>query len=79
MVISKDIHARYPASAIVQAAHTIMRTGTLKAEGSLGEEDVIRLGSQASEKKVEPKTDNADNFFMEEVIIRSHVLYDIIT
>lgn len=67
MAISKDIHARYPASAIVQAAHTIMRTGTLKAEGSLGEEDIIRLGSQASEKKVEPKTDNADNFFMEEI------------
>ena len=65
MVISKDISATYPNSPPPSfAPHMISRTGTLKAESSVGsEEEFGKLRTDFSSSKSE----NYDNMFMEDV------------
>jgi hypothetical protein len=63
MVISKDIHARYPAnSAPIGGPPVLTRTGTLRNDAIPGEEEVAR-----KDKDYTAKADNPDNLFVEEV------------
>jgi len=63
MVVSRDIHSRYPASVAVGGAPPILtRTGTLRSEALSGEEEAGRR-----DKDGVGRTDNADNAFVEEV------------
>ncbi|KAI0642652.1 spindle pole body interacting protein [Trametes meyenii] len=78
MVVSKDIHMNHPAS-WSSSNPLIIRTGTLKAEGSVGsEEDVVRVQTKegAATQKLEfaGRPDSADNLFIEDVLgaIASH-------
>ncbi|KAF9816590.1 hypothetical protein IEO21_03991 [Rhodonia placenta] len=78
MVVSKDIYANYPTNPIFSQGPLIMRTGTLRAEGSAGsEEDVGRPSRDiAAPQKAElsGKADSSDNLFMEDILsaIASH-------
>lgn len=73
MVVSKDIYANYPTNPIFSQGPLIMRTGTLRAEGSAGsEEDVGRPSRDiAAPQKAElsGKADSSDNLFMEDVSV----------
>lgn len=65
MVVSKDISAAYPHTPpSTFAPQLISRTGTLKAESSIGsEEEFGKLRSDYPSSK----SDNHDNVFMEDV------------
>ncbi len=72
MVISKDIHINYPASSGTLPGQLITRTGTLKAEGSVGSEEEMSVRpsrelNSAQKAEFVGKFDNADNIFMEDV------------
>lgn len=72
MVVSKDIHVNYPPTSIQinNPSQLIIRTGTLKAEGSIGsEEDVIRPsgGNSAPRAEYSSKGESQDNMFVEDV------------
>ncbi|KAI0819413.1 spindle pole body interacting protein [Trametes gibbosa] len=77
MVVSKDIHLNHPAS-WSSSNPLIIRTGTLKAEGSVGsEEDAVRVqkeGGPTQKTEFAGRPDSADNMFIEDVIaaIQSH-------
>lgn len=69
MVVSKDISTSYPYSPPPTLAPQLTnRTGTLKAESSIGsEEEFGKLRSDYTSSK----TDNYDNTFMEDVSLPS--------
>jgi hypothetical protein len=66
--VAKDIHINHPVSPIVGFGGPLMtRTGTLKAESSLGSED-IAAGKDAKNDFSANKVDNnLDNQFIEDV------------
>ena len=79
MVVHKDIFLNHPAS-WAPTNPLIMRTGTLKAESSIGsEDDVVRVPTKegGASQKVEfaGRQDNADNVFIEDVRGRFLGLY----
>lgn len=72
MIISKDIHSSHPQSGTQGGPPSLIsRTGTLKAEASIGSED--ELGRISGRDKEAPrsdytaKADSADNVFIEDV------------
>lgn len=72
MIVSKDIHASHPQSGTQGGAPALtLRTGTLKADASIGSED--DLGRIPGREKEPPrgdytaKADSADNVFIEDV------------
>ena len=72
MIVSKDIHSSHPPSGTQGGPPSlILRTGTLKAEASIGSED--ELGRISGRDKEAPrsdytaKADSADNVFIEDV------------
>ena len=72
MIVSKDIHASHPPSGTQPGlASTLARSGTLRAESSIGSEDDLgRLPGrekEASKNDFTAKADNADNIFIEDV------------
>jgi len=72
MIVSKDIHTAHPPSgAQVAPLSTLSRSGTLKAESSIGSEDDLgRLpGRDRESQKTDftAKADSADNVFIEDV------------
>lgn len=72
MVVSKDIHSNYPLIATgIPPVQLIMRSGTLKAEGSLtSEEDFVRPSKDLTAvQKAEllGKAETTDNLFMDDV------------
>ena len=72
MVVSKDIQMNYPPSATgAPPVQLIMRSGTLKAEGSLtSEEDFVRPSKDLNAvQKAEllGKAETTDNIFMDDV------------
>ena len=74
MVISKDIHLNFPTTAPV--GQLLMRTGTLKAEGSAGSEEEMAVRPSKELSSVQKaefigKFDNADNIFMDDVSVLS--------
>ena len=71
MVVSKDIHLNHPAS-WSNSNPLMVRTGTLKAEGSIGsEEDAVRVqpkeGTSVQKPELAGRPDSADNVFIEDV------------
>ncbi|KAI0064359.1 spindle pole body interacting protein [Artomyces pyxidatus] len=72
MVVSKDIHISHPPSGVAAGAPPlIIRTGTLKAEASIGSEDDIgRVPGRDRDQRSDftAKADNADNMFIEDII-----------
>ncbi|KZT25701.1 spindle pole body interacting protein [Neolentinus lepideus HHB14362 ss-1] len=70
MVVNKDIHLNYPVTTQgTTGPPLIMRTGTLKAESSIGsEEDVGRSGKEGQKGDMVAKADSSDNLFIEDVI-----------
>ena len=76
IVVSKDIHTSFPPTSVATpiGPPLIIRTGTLKAEGSLASEDDIGRGKEGQKSEFTARTDSADNFFMEDV--SSHFLGD---
>ena len=71
MVVSKDISTTYPYTPPpTLGPQLVSRTGTLKAESSIGsEEEFGKLRSDYSNSK----SDNYDNLFMEDVSFPSRV------
>ncbi|KAI0703720.1 spindle pole body interacting protein [Cytidiella melzeri] len=72
MVISKDIHQNYPAAGVpVPPVQLITRSGTLKAEGSLGSEEEMSRPSKdlnpTQKADFVGKAETADNVFMEDI------------
>lgn len=72
MVISKDIHTNYPAIGNNPAGQLLTRTGTLKAESSVGSEEEMAVRPSKELSSVQKaefigKFDNADNMFMDDV------------
>lgn len=73
VTVAKDIHTTYPVTGVSGlGAPLISRTGTLKAEASIGSED--DLGRNVGTNKDGPKSDfaskvdnNADKIFIEDV------------
>ncbi|ETW77958.1 hypothetical protein HETIRDRAFT_388025 [Heterobasidion irregulare TC 32-1] len=73
MIVSKDIHVSHPPLVIPTGAPPfIVRTGTLKAESSIGsEDDVGRVPGrekEAQKNDYTAKADSADNVFIEDII-----------
>ncbi|KAF7984698.1 hypothetical protein HWV62_12994 [Athelia sp. TMB] len=76
VVVSKDIHTAFPVTPISLPAgpSLIARSGTLKAEASLGpEDDAMRIAAAAKDgaqkSDFTAKLDSADNLFMEDIIL----------
>jgi hypothetical protein len=72
MIVAKDIHSSYPPSGTQGGlASTLARSGTLRAESSVGSEDELgRLPTrekEASKTEFTAKADNGDNIFIEDV------------
>ncbi len=72
MVVSKDILITYPVSTGPPPAQLVIRTGTLKAEGSIGSEEEMTVRPSRDLNPVQKaefvgKADTADNIFMEDV------------
>jgi hypothetical protein len=72
MIVSKEIHTAHPPSgAQVAPLSTLSRSGTLKAESSIGSEDDFgRLPGREKESQKNDftaKADSADNVFIEDV------------
>lgn len=71
IVVSKDIHLNHPAS-WSSSNPLIVRTGTVKAEGSIGsEEEAVRVptkeGGSTQKPEFAGRPDSADNVFIEDV------------
>lgn len=73
VTVAKDIHTTYPVTPNASfGAPLISRTGTLKAESSIGSEDDI--GRSGKEGGNAAKTDNnADKVFIEDVCIFNYL------
>lgn len=71
MVISKDVHTNHPVSPTANPIQLIIRSGTLKAEGSLNSEEEMARPSkdlgQVQKTEYMNKADTADNIFIEDV------------
>lgn len=72
MIVSKDIHSSHPPSGTQTGPiSTLTRSGTLKAESSIGSEDELgRLPGREKETQKSDftaKADSADNVFIEDV------------
>lgn len=72
MVVSKDINLTYPATSNGPPAQLLTRTGTLKAESSVGSEEEMLVRPSKELNNVQKaeflgKFDNADNIFMDDV------------
>ena len=73
MIVSKDIHASHPPTGTQTGGppSLLTRSGTLKAESSVGSEDDLgRLPGRERETQKSDftaKADNADNVFIEDV------------
>jgi hypothetical protein len=71
ITVSKDINTTYPPAPPGLSAHTlIVRSGTLKAEASLGSEEDMNKASQggsAQKSDYTAKSDSIDNLFIEDV------------
>jgi hypothetical protein len=72
MIVSKDIHSSHPPSGTLAGlTSTLARSGTLRAESSIGSEDELgRLPGrekEASKNEFTAKADSADNVFIEDV------------
>ncbi|KAF8906574.1 stabilization of polarity axis-domain-containing protein [Gymnopilus junonius] len=68
VMVSKDIHSNYPTQATVGLAGPIIaRSGTLKAESSLGSEDEISRMTKEGSKTDLSKDNNADKMFIEDI------------
>lgn len=79
MVVSKDIHTNHPPTATgIAPVQLVMRSGTLKAEGSIGSEDeVIRPSRELNAvQKAEflGKAETTDNVFMDDVSLSPALL-----
>ena len=76
MVVHKDIMINHPVTSTQPALVT--RTGTLKAEASMGsEEEMVRLSKDlgVNEKRGDmTKGNDADNIFMEDVRLTTYTL-----
>jgi len=78
MIVSKDIHSSHPPSGMQGLPALTTRTGTLKAEASIGSED--DLGRLSGREKEAPrgdytaKADSADNVFIEDVSAQEVVM-----
>lgn len=72
VTVSKDIHTTYPAiTTIGLAGPLITRTGTLKAESSIGsEDDIARMAKEGSKGDLS-KDNNADKLFIDDVSFTS--------
>ncbi|KAN0131977.1 Docking domain of Afi1 for Arf3 in vesicle trafficking domain containing protein [Lactarius tabidus] len=73
MIVSKDIHSSHPHSGTQGGPPSLIsRTGTLKAEASIGSEDELgRISGrdkEASRSDYTAKADSADNVFIEDII-----------
>ncbi|KAI0942103.1 hypothetical protein AcV7_002626 [Taiwanofungus camphoratus] len=81
MVVSKDIHINYPGTTVPSHSQLIIRTGTIRAEGSGGsEEDMVRSskeGSASQKGDYVSKADSTDNLFIEDVSLDRHFYCDI--
>ncbi|KAF9566805.1 spindle pole body interacting protein [Agrocybe pediades] len=68
VTVAKDIHATYPPSATAGiGGSAITRSGTLKAEYSMGsEDDISRLAKEGSKNDLS-KENNADKMFIEDI------------
>lgn len=72
MVVHKDIFINHPASWTPTSNSLIVRTGTLKAESSVGsEEEVMRVqtkdGGSGQKPELAGRPDSADNVFIDDV------------
>lgn len=69
--MAKDIHTTYPPSATAGlGAPLVTRSGTLKAETSIGSEDDIgRLSKEGSKTDFASRDNNADRVFIEDVCL----------
>jgi len=69
VAVAKDIHMTYPATNTVGlGAPTVTRSGTLKAESSVGsEDDIARITREGSKSDFAAKDNNADKLFIEDV------------
>ncbi|KJA19960.1 hypothetical protein HYPSUDRAFT_43867 [Hypholoma sublateritium FD-334 SS-4] len=67
VTVSKDIHSTYPPSNTIGIAGPfITRTGTLKAESSVGsEDDIAKLAKEGT--KTDVSKDNADKMFIDDI------------
>ena len=79
MIVSKDIHSSHPLSGLQGGLPALTtRTGTLKAEASIGSED--DLGRISGREREAPrgdytaKADSADNVFIEDVSAQEVVM-----
>ena len=75
MIVSKDIHSSHPPSGTHTGPPSILtRSGTLKAESSVGSEDELgRLPGREKESQksdFSAKADSADNVFIEDVSVQ---------
>lgn len=80
MVVSKDILTNHPPTATgVAPVQLVVRSGTLKAEGSAGsEEELVRPSKDltiAQKAELLGKAETTDNLFMEDVSSRWFLLY----
>lgn len=75
MVVSRDIHANYPAAPVNVQSQLLIRTGTIRAESGPGlDEDIVRTSRDAGATAPRPefvaagKADSSpDNIFIEDV------------
>ncbi|TFK44659.1 docking domain of Afi1 for Arf3 in vesicle trafficking-domain-containing protein [Crucibulum laeve] len=69
VTVAKDIHSTYPASNTVGLAGPLVsRSGTLKAESSIGsEDDVVRIAKEGVKSDFTGKDNNADKMFIEDI------------
>ncbi|KAI0760198.1 spindle pole body interacting protein [Fomes fomentarius] len=80
MVVHKDIYLNHPASWAPSSGPLMSRTGTLKAESSIGgsEDEVVRVqtkeGGPSQKAEFAGRQENADNVFIDDILsaIASH-------
>ncbi|THU83471.1 spindle pole body interacting protein [Dendrothele bispora CBS 962.96] len=66
--VASDIHNKYPVMPIHHIPGPLVaRSGTLKAEASLGSEEEVSRGKDAPRNEYAGKPDNADNLFIEDI------------
>ena len=80
MVVHKDIFINHPASWAPSSNPLIVRTGTLKAESSVGSEDeVVRVqtkeGGSVQKPEFTGRPDSADNVFIDDVSLIPEILF----
>ncbi|KAF5346342.1 hypothetical protein D9758_011477 [Tetrapyrgos nigripes] len=68
VTVAKDIHIKYPVTLTsLGPGPLVTRSGTLKAEASLGSEEDAARGKDAPKGEYPSKSDNADNLFIEDI------------